>query len=136
MPEKISRMFVNLAVRDLKKSMAFFSSLGFTFNPKFTDDNAACMIVSDDGYVMLLREQFFKTFTRRGLCDTTRQSEALVALSCSNRAEVDGLARTAVAGGGAEAMDAQDHGFMYTRSFYDLDGHHWELFWMDPAAAQ
>lgn len=137
MAEQTSRkMFVNLAVRDLKKSMAFFSGLGFTFNPRFTDDNAACMIVSDDGYVMLLGEQFFRGFTTRELCDTTRQTEALVALSCASRVEVDELLKRALAAGGARAMESKDHGFMYVASFYDLDGHHWELFWMDPAAAQ
>jgi predicted lactoylglutathione lyase len=137
MADKTSRkMFVNLAVRDLKKSMAFFSSLGFTFNPKFTDDNAACMIVSDEGFVMLLTESFFRRFTKLELCDTTRQTEALIALSCASRPEVDDTVKKAVAAGGRPAMDPQDHGFMYASSFYDLDGHHWEVFWMDPAATQ
>ena len=137
MAEQTSRkMFVNLAVRDLKKSMAFFSGLGFTFNPKFTDDNGACMIVSGDGYVMLLGEQFFRGFTTRELCDTPRQTETLVALSCASRAEVDDLLARALAAGGTRAMESKDHGFMFVSSFYDLDGHHWELFWMDPAAAQ
>jgi predicted lactoylglutathione lyase len=94
------------------------------------------MIVSDEAYVMLLLERFFKTFTRRGLCDTTKQSEGLFALSCESRAEVDEMVRTAVAAGGQHAMDPQDQGFMYGWSFYDLDGHHWEVFWMDPKAVQ
>ena len=137
MSEKRSRMiFVNVAVRDLKKSMAFFSKLGFEFNPKFTDDNAACMIISDQAFVMLLTEPFFKGFTKRELCDTTRQTEGLFALSCGSRAEVDEMVNKAVAAGGAHAMPAQDHGFMYGWSFYDLDGHHWEPMWMDPQAAQ
>jgi uncharacterized protein len=137
MSEKRSRMiFVNVAVRDLKKSMAFFSKLGFEFNPKFTDDNAACMIISDQAFVMLLTEPFFKGFTKRELCDTTRQTEGLFALSCGSRAEVDEMVNKAVAAGGAHAMPAQDHGFMYGWSFYDLDGHHWEPMWMDPKAAQ
>ena len=137
MSEKRSRMiFVNVAVRDLKKSMAFFSKLGFEFNPKFTDDNAACMIISDQAFVMLLTEPFFKGFTKRELCDTTRQTEGLFALSCGSRAEVDEMVNKAVAAGGAHAMPAQDHGFMYGWSFYDLDGHHWEVLWVDPAAAQ
>lgn len=136
MAEKRSRkIFVNLAVRDLKKSMDFFSKLGFTFNPKFTDDNAACMIVGDEAFVMLLGEPFFKTFTRRELCDTSRQTEGLFALSCESREEVDDLVKKAVAAGATHAMDPQDHGFMYGWSFYDLDGHHWEVFWMDPKAA-
>jgi uncharacterized protein len=135
MADKPSRkIFVNLAVRDLKKSMQFFSTLGFEFNPKFTDDNAACMIVSDEAFVMLLTDPFFKTFTRREPCDTTRHTEALVALSCGSREEVDQLVKKAVAAGGTHAMEPQDHGFMYGWSFYDPDGHHWEVFWMDPKA--
>jgi len=137
MSDKPSRMiFVNLAVRDLKKSMAFFSKLGFEFNPRFTDDKAACMIISDQASVMLLTEPFFKGFTQRELCDTRRQTEGLFALSCKSRAEVDEMVNKAVAEGGAHAMPAQDHGFMYGWSFYDLDGHHWEPMWMDPKAAQ
>ena len=128
------KMFVNLAVKDLKKSVAFFTTLGFRFNPKFTDDNATCMIVGEDAYVMLLTEPFFKGFTKRELCDTTRQTEGLFALSCESRAEVDQFFRTALDAGAKPAMDPQDHGFMYSQSFYDIDGHHWEVFWMDPAA--
>jgi uncharacterized protein len=130
------KMFVNLPVRDLKKSMNFFSSLGFGFNSKFTDENAACMVISDDAYVMLLGEPYFKTFTRRPLCDTTKQTEGLFALSCDSRAEVDEMVKKAIAAGGQHAMDPQDHGFMYGWSFYDRDGHHWEVFWMDPKAVQ
>lgn len=130
------RMFVNLAVGDLEKSKAFFSGLGFSFNPKFTDDDAACMVVSDDAFVMLLTRPFFETFTRRQVCDTSRYTEGLLALSCESRAEVDELVKKAFAAGGQRAMEPQDHGFMYGWSFYDLDGHHWEIFWMDPQAAQ
>jgi uncharacterized protein len=130
------KLFVNLAVSDLKKSMSFFSTLGFQFNPKFTDDNAACMIVSDEAFVMLLTEPFFKTFTRRDICDTSRHTEGLFALSCQSREEVDRLVKQAVAAGGRHALEPQDHGFMYGWSFYDPDGHHWEVFWMDPKAAQ
>jgi len=137
MPETRSRkIFVNLAIRDLKKSMDFFAKLGFAFNPQFTDDKAACMIISDEAFVMLLREPFFRTFTKREPCDTTRQSEGLFAVSCDSRAEVDEMVKTALAAGGTHAMDPQDHGFMYGWSFYDLDGHHWEVMWMDPKAAQ
>jgi len=127
-------IFVNLPVADLKKSMAFFSALGFEYNPKFTDDNAACMVLSDKGFVMLLADSFFKTFTKRPLCDTSKQTEGLFALSCESRAEVDEMVTKAIAGGGSEAMPPNDHGFMYNRSFYDLDGHHWEVLWMDPKA--
>ena len=129
------KMFVNLAVRDLKKSMEFFSKLGLEFNPKFTDEKAACMIINQDAYVMLLSEPFFKTFTRREICDTTKHTEGLFALSCNGRAEVDEMVKKALAAGGKHAMDTQDQGFMYGASFYDLDGHHWEVFWMDPKAA-
>lgn len=130
------KMFVNLAVGDLQKSVAFFKSLGFEFNPKFTDDKAGCMIVSDEAFVMLLAEPFFRGFTKREPADTTRTNEALLALSCSSRAEVDDLVNRAIAAGGSHAMPPQDHGFMYGWSFYDLDGHHWEVMWMDPAAVQ
>ena len=134
MPETSSRkIFVNLAVRDLKKPKTFFSTLGFEFNPKFTDENAACMIVNDDASVMLLTEPFFRTFTTREVCDTTKQTEGLFALSCESRAEVDEMVKRAVAAGGRHAANSQDHGFMYGSSFYDLDGHHWEVVWMDPS---
>ena len=128
------KLFVNLAVRDLKKSMELFSKLGFEFNPKFTDDKAACMIISEEAYVMLLAEPFFKTFTKREICDTNTHTEGLFALSCESRAEVDAMVKKAVAAGGKHAMDPMDHGFMYGWSFYDLDGHHWEVLWMDPSA--
>jgi uncharacterized protein len=130
------QIYVNLAVRDVKKSMDFFATLGFDFNPKFTDAKAACMIVNDAAYVMLLEAPYFKTFTKRELCDTTKQTEGLFALSCDSRAAVDDMVKKAVGAGGTHAMDPQDHGFMYGWSFYDLDGHHWEVLWMDPAAAQ
>ena len=130
------KVFVNLAVRDLKQSMEFFEKLGFEFEPRFTDDKGACMILSQDGYVMLLSKPFFETFTKRETCDTARQTEVMVALSCDSRAEVDRMVETAVAAGGAHAMEPQDHGFMYGWSFYDLDGHHWEPVWMDPKALE
>jgi predicted lactoylglutathione lyase len=129
-------MFVSLPVRDLDRSKAFFGKLGFSFDPKFTDDKAACMVVSDDGYVMLIHEEFYRTFTKRELCDTTRQNEGLVGLSCESRAEVDRLVHTAVEAGGSQAMPPVDGGFMYERSFYDPDGHHWAAIWMDPKVAQ
>jgi predicted lactoylglutathione lyase len=133
MPRKL---FVNLSVRDVAKSMAFFGVLGFTFDAKFTDDSAACLIVNDDASVMLLAEPFFRTFTRREPCDTTSHTEGLFAISCDSRAEVDAMVHRAIDSGGSYAMDPIDHGFMYGWSFYDLDGHHWEVLWMDPAAVQ
>jgi len=130
------KLFVNLAVRDLERSKEFFDKLGFDFNPQFTDDRAACMILSEEAFVMLISEPFFRTFTERDLCDTSRQTEGLFALSCESRAEVDQMVKNAIDAGGKRAMDPQDHGFMYAWSFYDLDGHHWEVLWMDPAAGQ
>lgn len=130
----VRRIFVNLPVRDLKKSMEFFSTLGFEFNRQFTDDKAACMVVSDEAFVMLLRHEFFTTFTKNQICDTSKETEALIALFCASKGEVDELVKKAIAAGGRHALDPQDHGFMYGWSFYDLDNHHWEVFWMDPAA--
>src|SRR5262245_15235310 len=128
------KTFINLAVRDLKQSMDFFSKLGFGFDARFTDDKAACMIISEHAYAMLLTEPFFKGFTNRALCDTSKQTEALLALSCGSRTEVDETVKKAIAAGGQHAMEPQDHGFMYGWSFYDLDGHHWEVLWMDESA--
>ena len=130
------KLFLNLPVRNLERSLAFFKKLGFSFNPQFTDENAACMVLSDDAYVMLLTEARFKDFTRKQICDTSQAVEGLWALSCDNRAEVDDLVKTALASGGSAAMDATDHGFMYVWSFLDPDGHHWEVFWMDSASAK
>ncbi len=129
-------IFVNMPVRDLEKSKEFFASLGFTFNAQFTDDKAACMIISDKAFVMLLTEPFFRGFTKNELCDTATHTEALFALSCTSKAEVDQMVRKAIDGGGRHAKDPIDQGFMYGWSFYDLDGHHWEVLWMDPAAVQ
>lgn len=129
-------LFVNLPVSNLEKSMHFFKELGFEFNPQFTDDKAACMIVSDSAFVMLLTKPFFQTFTKQAVCDTSTHTEGLFALSCKSREEVDRLYKTALASGGKPAMEAQDHGFMYSVSFYDLDSHHWELVWMDAGQVQ
>lgn len=127
-------IFVNLPVRDLPRSVAFFGRLGFTFNPQFTNEQAACMIVSDQAFVMLLVEERFRDFARKPIADTRKQTAGLFALSCDSRDEVDALVKTAIDAGGSPAAEPQDHGFMYGWSFYDLDGHHWELVWMDPAA--
>lgn len=128
------KIFVNLPVRDLKRSMAFFGKLGFEFNSQFTDENAACMIVSEEAFVMLLTEPRFQDFTKNALCDTRTHTEGLFALSCESRAEVDRMVSTAIEGGGKHAMPVMDMGFMYGWSFYDLDGHHWELVYMDMSA--
>ena len=133
----MSRMiFVNLPVRDLPKTKDFFSALGFTYNQQFTDDKAACMIVSDQAFVMLLSEPFFRGFTKNQICDTSTHTEAIFALSCESKVEVDQIVRKAIDAGGRHALDPVDHGFMYNWSFYYLDGHHWEVLWMDPKAVQ
>ena len=130
------KLFVNLPVRDLSRSVDFFTELGFTFNPNFTDETATCMIVSEQAFVMLLVANRFADFTKKQICDTSTHTEALLSISCESRAEVDALVQRALAAGGKHAMEPQDHGFMYGRSFYDLDGHHWEVMWMDPKAVE
>ena len=130
------KIFVNLAVADLERSVAFFSELGFSFDPRFTDETATCMVVSDEAYVMLLLEDRFADFTEKHIADAKVQAEAILALSASSREEVDELADKALAAGGGQAGDPQDMGFMYTRSFLDPDGHQWELVWMDPSTVE
>jgi len=127
-------IFVNLAVADLRKSTEFFRKLGYDFNPDFTNDNATSMIVGDNIYAMLLVKDFFKGFIDKPLCDATQATEVLVALSCESRAEVDDLVAKARAAGGAVPRPAQDLGFMYSHAFEDLDGHIWELVYMEPGA--
>jgi predicted lactoylglutathione lyase len=129
------QIFVNLPVRDLKTSVDFFTKLGFSFNPQFTDESATCMIVSDDIFVMLLVEDRFKDFTPKEVCDARRSTEVLVCLTCESREEVDDLVRRAVAAGGSTYNEPQDHvGFMYAHGFQDPDGHIWELVHMVPTA--
>jgi predicted lactoylglutathione lyase len=131
-----TKIFVNLPVKDLPKSMEFFKKLGFDFNQQFTDATAACMVISDDIFVMLLTHPKFKEFTPKAICDSTASTEVLVCLSCENRAKVDDLVSKAVAAGGTTYSDTKDYGFMYQHSFQDLDGHLWELIYMDPSAVQ
>src|SRR5262247_4602221 len=126
-----TKIFVNLPVKDLKKSIGFFTKLGFTFNPQFTDETATCMIVSEDIFVMLLTHDKFKTFTPNKICDATKSTEVLVCLSCESREKVDDLVRKAVAAGGRAPREPQDQGFMYGHGFEDLDGHIWELMFME-----
>ena len=127
------KLFVNIPVSDLQRSIRFFESLGFAFNTQFTDATATCMLVGEDAYFMLLTRDRFRGFSNRPLGDACSETNALFAISVNSRAEVDEMVRKAVAAGGSHAVDPQDHGFMYGWSFYDLDGHHWEVFWMDPA---
>ncbi|PCE23290.1 glyoxalase/bleomycin resistance/extradiol dioxygenase family protein [Paraburkholderia acidicola] len=128
------QIYVNLAVGDLGRSKAFFSHLGFEFDPKFTNDQAACMIVGEDIYTMLLVKPFFQSFTHKTLCDPAQSTEALVCLSCDSREEVDRLVAKAVAAGGKVPRAPQDYGFMYGHGFEDIDGHMWELVHLDPNA--
>jgi predicted lactoylglutathione lyase len=128
------KIFVNLPIKNMERSQAFFKSLGFSFNPQFTNEQGACMVVSDDIFVMLLVEPFFQTFTKKPIADATKTTEVLMCLSAESRAEVDELVKKAVAAGGTSPNPPQDHGFMYGHGFTDLDGHIWELAYMDPAA--
>ena len=129
------KIFVNLPVKDLEKSKAFFTKMGFTFNQQFTDDTAACMVITDDIYSMLLTHDKFRQFTDREIAGP-KVLEVMTALSADNRDEVNRLVDAAVSVGGREKRPAQDYGFMFMRSFEDLDGHVWEIFWMDPAHVQ
>jgi predicted lactoylglutathione lyase len=129
-----TQLFVNLPVKDLNKSIEFFSKLGFTFNPQFTDESATCMIVAEDIFVMLLTEAKFRTFTPKEICDATKSTEVLVCLSIESREKVDEMVRKAVAAGGKTYNEPQDHGFMYGHGFQDLDGHIWEIIFMEPSA--
>jgi len=133
MPRKI---FVNLPIRNLDASMTFFKRLGFSFNPQFTDETAACMVISDDIYAMLITETRFKDFTKKQIADATKTTEVLTALSVDSKAEVDQIMDAALKAGATEANAPQDHGFMIVRSFNDLDGHIWEIFWMNPEHVQ
>ena len=133
-PATRHKLFVNIAVSDLQRSITFFEALGFRFNPQFTDATGTCMLVGEDAYFMLLDRERFTGFSKRPLGDPKRETNALFALSVTSREEVDAMVRKAVAAGGSHAVEPQDHGFMYGWSFYDPDGHHWEVFWMDPAA--
>jgi len=134
-----TQIYVNLPVKDLDRSVGFFRQLGYGFDPKFTDDNATCMIVGENIFVMLLVEKFFQTFTSKVIADASRTTEAIVCLSADSRAAVDALVDKALAAGGTASGEVQDHGWMYGRSFQDLDGHLWEVVHMDlnaPGAPQ
>ena len=128
-----AQMFVNLPVQNLDRSVAFFTALGYSFNPQFTDENATCMLLGENLFAMLLVRPFFQTFTQKELIDPQRQVQTLVALPLGSRAEVDALADKAVAAG-AKAHEPKDYGFMYQRAYDDLDGNTWEICHMDPNA--
>jgi predicted lactoylglutathione lyase len=128
------QIFVNLPIKNMERSKAFFAALGFSFNPQFTNEQGACMVIADNIFAMLLVEPFFQTFTKKPIADATQTTEVLIALSCESRAEVDELVRKAIDAGGSAPNPVQDHGFMYGHGFQDLDGHIWELAYMDVAA--
>ncbi|MCT9110460.1 VOC family protein [Streptomyces mirabilis] len=129
-------IFVNLAVNDIDTSKKFFTELGYTINPQFTTDDCACVVISDTITAMLLSKQRYADFTKKEIADPTKTSEVLLCLSAESREKVDELCDKALAAGGSGTREAQDHGFMYGRTFDDLDGHTWEVVWMDPAAVQ
>lgn len=132
----VTKIFVNLPVKDLNNTIDFFTKLGFKFNPQFTDENATCMIVSEDIFVMLLVEKFFKTFTKKEICDTSKDTEVIVALSVESREKVDQMINKAQESGGKETREPQDHGWMYGRSFEDINKHLWEIIYMDESAVK
>lgn len=130
-----TQIFVNLPVKNLARSIAFFTQLGYAFDPQFTNEKAACMVVSDDIFVMLVTENFFQTFTPKVIADATTCTEVLLGLSAESREQVDEMIRKAIAAGGTCVKEAQDHGFMYEHGYQDLDGHLWDLFYMEPGAS-
>ena len=129
------QIFVNLPIKDLARSRAFFESLGLSFNPKFSNDQGACLEIGENIFAMLLTEPFFKGFTKKPISDAHQSTEVLIALSLDSRAEVEAVMAKAIEAGATTPNPAVDHGFMYQHGFADLDGHQWEVFWMDMAAA-
>ena len=129
-----TKIFVNLPVKDLPRSMKFFAALGYQHNPQFTDETAACIVISEDIFTMLLTHAKFKEFTPKEISDAKASTEVLICLSCDSRQQVDDLVRKAVAAGGSTYAASKDYGFMYQHGFQDPDGHIWELIWMDPKA--
>ena len=131
----LRQIFVNLPIKELQRSQAFFKAMGLSFNKRFTNEQGACLQIAESIYAMLLVEPFFQGFTKLPIADARKSTEVLIALSCDSRAEVDALVAKAVAAGATTPNTPMDHGFMYQRGFADLDGHQWELFWMDESAA-
>ncbi|MFF3923610.1 VOC family protein [Paenibacillus lactis] len=133
---KCDNIFVNLPVKDLERTKDFFTKIGFEFNPQFTDKNAACLMIGDNIFAMLLVEDYFKTFTKKDLSNATNTTEVILALSAESKEQVDEIVNNALAAGGSPSNDPVDHGFMYSWSFQDPDGHLWEVLYMDPSAVQ
>ena len=131
-----AQIFVNLPVKDLNKTIEFFAKLGFKFNPQFTNQNATCMIIGENIFAMLLVEKFFRTFINKEICDAKKSTEVLLAITAESRKKVDEMLGNAVKAGGKEPREPQDHGWMYGRAFEDINGHIWEVFWMDPSKIQ
>jgi predicted lactoylglutathione lyase len=136
MTNQAPSIFVNIPVKDVHASQEFFGALGFTFDPKFTSESCACMCVSEQAYVMLLEQARFADFTSKPIADARESTESILCVSADSRDAVDALADAALAAGGTGANEAMDHGFMYGRSFNDLDGHIWEVMWMSPEAIE
>lgn len=126
-----TKVFINLPVKDLEKSKSFFQGLGYSFNPQFSDENAACMVISDTIFAMLLVESYFQTFTNKEICDATKSTEVLIALDASSKAEVQEMVSKAEKLGAVIYKEPADHGWMYQHSFADLDGHQWEFAYLD-----
>ncbi|RCX23843.1 hypothetical protein DFP94_1011447 [Fontibacillus phaseoli] len=136
MAVQLNQIFVNLPVKNLDKTMVFFKQIGFEFNPQFTNEQAACLVISEHIFAMLLTEPYFKTFTEKEIADSTSHTEVILAFAASSREQVDEIVNRALAAGGSKYNDPVDHGFMYSWSFQDLDGHLWEVMYMDPATLQ
>ena len=131
-----TKIFVNLPVKDLNRSVDFFSKLNYKINPQFTDDKAGCVVIGEDNYVMLVTENFFKTFTQKAIADAKRSTEVIVSLSAESRHQVDEMIEKAIECGAREYGKTQDYGWMYQRGYQDLDGHLWEIIYMDMNAAR
>ncbi|MEJ8639371.1 VOC family protein [Streptomyces sp. MS2.AVA.5] len=129
------QVYINLPVKNLETTKAFWSKLGFSFNDQFSDEQGACLVISDTIYAMLLTEARYKDFTKKAVANASTTSEVIIALSAESRERVDELTDNALASGGSPAGETQDHGFMYGRSFQDPDHHNWEVIWMDMSAA-
>ncbi len=129
------QIFVNLPIKDMVRSQAFFKALGLTFDQRFSNEKGACLEIGKNVYAMLLVEPFFQGFTKKPISDAQKTTEVILALSVDSRAEAEEVVRKAVAAGATTQNPPQDHGFMYQHGFADLDGHQWEVFWMDEAAA-
>jgi len=129
-------IFVNFPTSDLERAKSFYSALGFTINPLFTDDNAACVVLDENVYFMVLTREYFATFTDKQIIDPASQAQMSIALSRASREEVDAVLERGLAAGGTEPREAQDYGFMYSRDLDDPDGNNLSFLYMDPKVAQ